>query len=98
VIRITSADNRPIDVIVGRHAWQAGALQRAQQLPSGRRVVQPRDLVLLKLYAGGAEDVWDIEQLLAATDRAALIAQVEQDLRELPPQMAAVWQKARGPV
>lgn len=91
VVRASAETERPVDVIVGRHAWQRRAIERARALPSGERVVRPRDLVLLKLYAGGDQDVWDIRQLLAATDRNALIAEVEEDLSGLPPQAAALW-------
>ena len=91
VVRASAETERPVDVIVGRHAWQRRAIERARALPSGERVVRPRDLVLLKLYAGGDQDVWDIRQLLAATDRNALIAEVEEDLSSLPPQAAALW-------
>ena len=77
-------------------AWQQRAVARARTLPGGLRVVLPRDLVLLKLYAGGTQDLWDIRQLLISTDRAALIAEVEEDLTELPPPAAALWAVARS--
>jgi hypothetical protein len=98
VVRATADGERPVDVIVGRYPWQQRAVDRAQALPSGERVVRPRDLVLLKLYAGGTQDLWDIAQLLAATDRGALIAEVEIDLPDLPPPVAALWQTAKAAV
>jgi hypothetical protein len=91
VVRATAPDERPVDVIVGRFAWQQRAVERARVLPTGERVVLPRDLVLLKLFAGGAQDVWDIRQLLAAMDREALVAQVEEDLPDLPAPAGALW-------
>jgi hypothetical protein len=57
VVRATADGERPVDVIVGRYPWQQRAVDRAQALPSGERVVRPRDLVLLKLYAGGTQDL-----------------------------------------
>lgn len=65
-------------------------------LPTGIRVVLPRDLVLLKLYAGGAQDLWDVRQLLGALDSAALSLQVEEDLSDLPQPAAALWGDVRG--
>ena len=96
VVRVAAEDERPVDLIVGRYAWQQRAVARARTLPGGLRVVLPRDLVLLKLYAGGTQDLWDIRQLLISTDRAALIAEVEEDLTELPPPAAALWAVARS--
>ncbi len=96
VVRVTMPGERPVDVIVGRHAWQQRAIARAQVLPTGIRVVLPRDLVLLKLYAGGAQDLWDVRQLLGALDGAALSLQVEEDLSDLPQPAAALWGDVRG--
>ena len=39
-------------------------------------IVTPADLILLKLYAGGSQDHWDIEQLLARDDRDVLVETV----------------------
>jgi hypothetical protein len=91
VVRTTADGERPVDVIVGRHGWQRRAVARARRLPSGERVVLPRDLVLLKLYAGGVQDLWDIQRLLEVVDREALVAEVEADLDSLPAQAAALW-------
>ena len=95
VVRATAEGERPVDVIVGRHEWQRRAIERARRLPSGERVVLPRDLVLLKLYAGGNQDVWDIRQLLAASDRDALITEVEEDLAGLPASAATLWDSVK---
>ena len=98
VVRAAAAGERPVDVIVGRFAWQQRAIERARALPSGERVVLPRDLVLLKLFAGGAQDLWDIRQLLAATaERAVLVAQVEEDLPGLPEPATALWIGVNAP-
>ncbi len=94
VVRVTAGGERPVDLIVGRYAWQERAVTRARTLPGGQRVVQPRDLVLLKLYAGGTQDLWDIRQLLALPTGAALIAEVEEDLPALPASAAALWHSA----
>lgn len=94
VVRVTAAGERPVDLIVGRYAWQERAIARARLLPGGQRVVQPRDLVLLKLYAGGTQDLWDIRQLLALPTGAALSAEVEEDLPALPSSAAELWRSA----
>jgi hypothetical protein len=94
VVRVTAGGERPVDLIVGRYAWQERAVTRARKLPGGQRVVQARDLVLLKLYAGGTQDLWDIRQLLALPTGADLNAEVEEDLPALPPSAAALWRSA----
>lgn len=95
VVRVSNTIDRPVDVIVGRYGWQRRAIDRAHVLPSGLRVVQPRDLVLLKLYAGGTHDQWDIQQLLAVVDRGSLVAQVEEDLKDLPQSVSSLWATLR---
>ena len=91
VIRVTAAGERPIDVVLGKGRWQARSLERADRPPGGPPVVAARDLVLLKLYAGGTQDLWDVRALLDAPDGAGLIAQVDEDLADLPADMRARW-------
>lgn len=95
VARIEQPGERPIDVIVGRHSWQTRAVERARRLPAGPPVVQAGDLVLLKLYAGGAQDLWDVRELLALPEAAALAADVERDLVSLPAGMQRLWASLR---
>ncbi|MGH7356491.1 MAG: hypothetical protein ACRELS_18185 [Candidatus Rokuibacteriota bacterium] len=57
-------------------------------------VVAAADLVLLKLYAGGSQDMWDIEQLLAGPGRAALVAGVV--LPALPEDARRLWARIAG--
>ena len=95
VVRIGSPGERPVDVVVGRHAWQARAIQRARGGLGPAPVVAPRDLVLLKLYAGGPQDLWDVRELLALPTAAQLIAEVEADLADLPAGMRERWLEAR---
>jgi hypothetical protein len=96
VVRITAAGQRPIDVVLGKGRWQARSLERADRLPDGPPVVAARDLVLLKLYAGGTQDLWDVRALLESPDSAGLIAQVDEDLVDLPADMRARWGDMRG--
>jgi hypothetical protein len=50
--------------------------------------------VLLKLYAGGTQDLWDVRELLRVRGDS-LAAEVEEDLRTLPPSMREAWTRAR---
>ena len=52
-------------------------------------VARAADLILLKLYAGGPQDVWDIDQLLDVD--GTLAAEVEAGLRWLPAECASLW-------
>ena len=77
-----------------RERWQAQALDRATARTIDDLVVPvatPADLVLLKLYAGGPQDAWDILQLLEAVDRAALVAEVEAEVAALPEDSRRLW-------
>ncbi len=96
VVRFSKEGERPVDLIVGRHGWQTRILERAETLDLGElsmAVPRPADLILLKLYAGGPQDAWDIAQLLAAEDREPVIAEVETRLHELPSDTRRLWQK-----
>ncbi len=99
VIRIARPGSRSVDVVVGRAAWQAELLRRAE--PRGVSevpipVVTAADLVLLKLFAGGPQDAWDVEQLLSLPGRPALVAAVEGQLHRLPASALALWRRITG--
>jgi hypothetical protein len=94
VIRITIDRDRPVDVIVGKHAWQARAVARAEAISGGPPIVLARDLVLLKLYAGGTHDLWDVRELLAVTG-GSLEADVTDDLSTLAADMRQRWDAVR---
>jgi hypothetical protein len=99
VIRFTASGQRDVDIIVGRHVWQSAMLARARRVSLGERtipVVGVADLVLLKLYAGGVQDRWDIAQLLAASGSAEVEAAVERGLAELPNRCAEMWRHRGG--
>ena len=99
VVRVESPDERPVDVIVGRGGWQDAIARRADSIDLDGAtipVARASDLVLLKLYAGGSQDAWDIEQLLAAGDRDTLVAAVNADLDFLPRDARARWRRMAG--
>jgi hypothetical protein len=96
-VRVRGPAGPPLDVLVGRGSWVAGVLDRASvheiegvAIP----VVSRADLVLLKLYAGGPQDAWDIEQLLVEAD-AATLAEVEDRVSALPAEARRLWQRIR---
>jgi len=98
VVRLAVAGEDPIDLVVGKAAWQADLVRRSPDsviedisLP----VVDRAGLVLLKLYAGGPQDAWDIEQLLACPERARVTAEVERTLPLLPPETRRLWERVR---
>lgn len=99
VVRLTTPGERDIDVVVGRSLWQTEIVEHSRSFDvAGLRlpVVGPADLILLKLYAGGAQDFWDIEQLLAGADRQALVADVGTRLDRLPPECRQSWTRIVG--
>jgi hypothetical protein len=94
VVRMAMKGEGPVDLIVGRELWQREILGRARAYRIGEGpvpVVTAPDLVLLKLYAGGPQDAWDIDQLLDADP--SLRAGVEMRLDALPAECAALWRR-----
>lgn len=92
VVRFQAPGENPLDVVVGKLAWQARLLDRAEPV-GGTPVVRAADLTLLKLYAGGPQDAWDVQQLLARPFREDLIREVESRLPELPEEGRDLWKK-----
>jgi hypothetical protein len=100
VVRIEADAERMVDLVVGRSEWQSAAVARAQRLKlAGAEwpVVMAADLVLFKLYAGGSQDCWDIDQLLTGDDRDDLVREVDARVAALPAQARQLWERlARG--
>ena len=68
VVRVR-ADGEIVDLVVGRECWMPAVLERWIEIQLGSRmlpVVSRADLVLLKLFAGGPQDLLDVEFPLAA--------------------------------
>jgi len=94
VVRISGGSEPAVDVIVGRHSWQSGILERRQTLRLGDLpvpVVDAADLVILKLDAGGPQDRLDIRLLLRGPGGAALRAEVDRRLVPLPKLLRDAW-------
>lgn len=99
VVRLQAGSEPPVDVLVGKSPWQLGILARASDTDLGgvaAPVARRADLILLKLYAGGPQDAWDIEQLLSVVECSAVVAEVEQHLPELPADCQRLWTRIRG--
>jgi hypothetical protein len=101
VVAFAVAGERPVDLVVGKRAWQRSALARAEPGRFGDvalPVVRAADLVLLKLFAGGPQDAWDISELLAVGDRQALAAEVDSQLHDLPSDAGILWRKLKAEI
>lgn len=100
VIRFRAAGERDVDIVVGRGTWDAEVVASAElTMLEGRRlpIARVEDVILLKLYAGGSQDRWDIEQLLARPDRDAVVAAVDQRVSMLPSDARQLWVTLRTP-
>lgn len=99
VVRCKRRGQAQVDVVVSKYKYARDIVERAErQMVAGVnvRVVQLADLVLLKLDAGGTQDKWDIDRILDNSDTAALIAQVEERLPQLPGDAQALWTQIRA--
>ncbi len=94
LVRLNRPPERRIDLVVATAAWQRQIVERAEKVrwaEAELRVVRTVDLVLLKLYAGGLQDAWDVQQLLAGSERAALEREIPLRLNDLPVRCGELW-------
>lgn len=97
VVRFEGPGEGPVDLVIGKLGWQRDILLRAEPMGIAGKtlpVVQAPDLILLKLYAGGPQDAWDITQLLAG---GVSREDVERELDKLPPKSRALWRRLTQP-
>lgn len=101
VIRVTRSGSSPVDVLVGRFVWQRDIVERATrvtlqdfELP----VATAADLVLLKLFAGGPQDLVDARRLLDVATRDTLIAEVESRINALPDSCLPDWLRIKSSI
>lgn len=88
VVRLTRPGQTPVDVVIGKHRWMEDVLARTGTISLGGHpipIVGAADLVVLKVFAGGPQDLLDAELLLVAEEGEALRAEVESRLPALPP-------------
>lgn len=88
-----------LDIVVVRGAFAAAMVRSpGPEVTLGGtrcRAVDVVDLVLLKLYAGGPRDAWDIAALLESGS-APSVEQVEARLHELPRRCERLWRRLRA--
>jgi hypothetical protein len=98
-VRLSRAEDRTVDVVVGRHAWQREIVEAAPTVQIGDvalKVAPPAGLVLLKLHAGGPRDAWDIRALLETLEQAdALKIEVDRLVSRLPAGSLSLWKRLR---
>lgn len=99
-VRLALSGDRIVDLVVGRYAWQREIIEAAETLSIGElavKVVRPAGLVLLKLYAGGPKDAWDVHSLLETHEQAdAIRVEVDQMLVRLPAECRRLWERVRA--
>ncbi len=100
VVRFHREGEIDLDVFAGKYRWQEEMFSRsmvvrfaALELP----VVDVPDLILLKLFAGGAQDAWDIIQLLHAHPGESVRTSVEAVLSRLPRDCRDLWDRVKSP-
>jgi len=99
VIRVDRPAELPVDILVGRFPWQRAVIERAKTVEIGTAsvpVVGAADLILLKLFAGGTQDLWDVRRLLdAAVSRDAVVREVDLRIEALPRDCHEHWDRLR---
>jgi hypothetical protein len=85
------------DVVVGRGYAAAFALSTAKEnVQLGCKVAEPLALILLKLEAGGAQDLYDVVALIqtrSTLDGAILQPLVEEQLAKLSAEARDAWKR-----
>jgi hypothetical protein len=91
VVRFTRPGELDVDVVVARRGWQHACLLRATEVTvDGIPLVGMADLILLKLYAGGPQDAWDVRQILDLPGEDVRPV-VEARLPALPKDATMLW-------
>jgi hypothetical protein len=96
VVRFTTI-GESVDLVVGKHRWQQEVIDRAEPTRfDGFELRVPRiaDLVLLKLYAGGYNDRYDIHRLLEIGPFDEVRTEVELRLHDLPTRCRTLEKKS----
>lgn len=91
-VRLTRGEE-VVDIVVGRPGWRS-VLDRRQMVQVGDRaipIVDRADLILLKLLAGGPQDLIDVELLVAS--EPSVRREVEARLATVPPAVTESWRR-----
>jgi len=97
VVRIVGSDTS-IDIVVARYKWQQQVIDRSQPMKIGVSTLMiptAADIILLKLFAGGHADVYDIYRILEIGPRADLIDNIDAAVRSLPDDIRQRWDDVR---
>ncbi len=99
VVRISNGSEgvHAVDVVVAKHTFARGIVERAELVSIAGvplRVVRRADLVLMKLYAAGPQDLWDVDRLLHGAG-AELIDEIDSRIQTLPEEARDVWARVR---
>jgi predicted nucleotidyltransferase len=98
VVRIERPEELPVDVLVGRFSWQRDMIDGAKPIEIGGAnvpVVAAPDLILLKLFAGGSQDLSDVRRLLEVVSRDPIVREVDARVAVLPPDCQEHWERLR---
>jgi predicted nucleotidyltransferase len=97
VVRISRPPDRPVDLIVADGVWQNRILAESERLTINGvdiPVINEVGIILLKLYAGGPQDLWDIAQLLGVIPHPDDVKRtVEDRLDTMPADCRSRWQR-----
>jgi hypothetical protein len=96
VVRITLSGSAMADIVVGKYQWQRDVIERADSLHVGDitvPVARSSDLILLKLFAGGPQDLVDIRAILETSDYETIVGEVRAHLAILPEDCAATFEE-----
>ncbi|HEX2122929.1 MAG TPA: nucleotidyltransferase [Thermoanaerobaculia bacterium] len=99
VVRISRSaqGGHAVDVVVAKHAFAREVVERAESVSIAGvslRVARRADLVLMKLYAAGPQDLWDVDRLLHGAG-LELIDEIDSRIRTLPEEAREVWARVR---
>jgi hypothetical protein len=97
VVHLSFTGGAEVDVILARWKWELQIIQRAEPLDVGGVTVPvPRtsDLILLKLAAGGPIDLQDA-MALVETNRKRWIAEVDEKIAQVQPDVSSVWRRLK---
>ncbi len=98
LVRLSAGDQADVRVLVGLRRWLEGVLERRQIVPLGDAqvpVVDPADLILLKLDAAGPQDFLDVRLLLRGPAGVECARDVLERLPGLPPAIERAWNEVR---
>jgi predicted nucleotidyltransferase len=97
VVKIARRGAQPVDVVVGKYKFNLAVIERASREvvnDVAAHVASVADVILLKLFAGGPRDAWDVAETLKFAPAAA--AEVDARIADLPDDARALWQRIRA--